>query len=263
MGLLAAALASCAAACASAPCPDGKRPADAASWASELRERQPLSVDYHSDISVKRDVRDMIVDVEAARLAPAFHQVMTDAARRFGLIRVDRLPENVGKPLALGEKFQGRYEIDRALLEQLRGHLRDWFGDLSGSEPVQSWVCQLENGHTSDYGVISALELAPPPGGEYRLQYRYLVGSPIAGSSTFTVRDITDPELLARHGVSRGSLLRQVFEYQEQTSSFAAFFTKGGLRLHNQVVHEQAAQAASAAGGKIVASDIPVEYQRW
>lgn len=235
---------------------------DATSWASELGQRQPLAIDYRSDITVKRDVRDMIVDVEAARLAPAFHQVMTDATRRFGLIRVDRLPENVGKPFTLGEKFQGRYEVDRAILEQLRGHVRDWFGDFSDSDPVRSWLCQIENGHTSDYGVISALQQSPAPGKEYTLSYRYLSGSPIAGSSTFTVADITDAELLGQHGIAQGSLLRQVFEYQEQTSSFAAFFTRGGLRLHNQVVHNQVEQAAAAAGGKIVASDIPVEYQR-
>ncbi|HTV22432.1 MAG TPA: hypothetical protein VMG12_27275 [Polyangiaceae bacterium] len=259
--LLAGALASTA--CASAPCPDSQRPADAASWARELRERQPLTLDYRSDISVKRDLRDVIVDVEAARLAPAFHQVMTDAARRFGLIRVDRLPENQGKPFSLGEKFQGRYEVDQAVIQQLHGHLRDWFGDFADSDPVRAWVCQIENGHTSDYGIISELTLSPPPGKEYVLEYRYLDGSPIAGSSRFTVSDITDPDVLARHGIHQGSRLRQLFEYQERTSSFATFFTKGGLRLHNQVVFNQAEQAAVAAGGKVVASDIPVEYQRW
>ena len=61
-----------------------------------------------------------------------------------------------------------------------------------------------------------------------------------------TVADITDPDVLAQHGISRGSRLRQLFEYQEQTSSFATFFTKGGLRLHNQVVYSQAEQAAAA-----------------
>jgi hypothetical protein len=233
------------------------------SWARELRQRQPLALDYRSDISVKRDLRDMIVDVEAARLAPAFQQVMSDPARRYGLIRVDRLPENLGTPFSLGEKFQGRYEVDRAVAEQLHGHLRAWFGDFADSDPVRAWVCQIENGHTSDYGVISALVVAPPSGRDYVLQYRYLDGSPIAGSSTFTVSDITDPELLAQHGISKGSRLRQLFEYQEQNSSFATFFTKGGLRLHNQVVYSQAEQAAAAAGGKVVASDIPVEYQRW
>jgi hypothetical protein len=251
------------AACASAPCPESEHPANVESWAAQLRDRQPLALDYRSDITVKRDLRDMIVDVEAARLAPAFQQVMSDPARRYGLIRVDRLPEQLGKPFALGEKFQGRYEVDQAIAHELHGHLRQWFGDFADSEPVHAWVCQIENGLTSDYGVISALALSPAPGQESVLQYRYLEGSPIAGSSTFTVADITDPALLAQHGISKGSRLRQLFEYQEQTSSFATFFTKGGLRLHNQVVYSQAEQAATAAGGKVVASDIPVEYQRW
>jgi hypothetical protein len=251
------------AACASAPCPDSQHPKNIESWAAQLRGRNPLALDYRSDITVKRDARDMIVDVEAARLAPAFQQVMSDPTRRYGLIRVDRLPENLGKPFALGEKFQGRYEVDQAITRELHGHLRQWFGDFADSEPVQAWLCQIENGHTSDYGVISALALSAAPGQDSVLQYRYLDGSPIAGSSTFTVSDITDPALLAQHGISKGSRLRQLFEYQEQTSSFATFFTKGGLRLHNQVVYSQAEQAAAAAGGKIVASDIPVEYQRW
>lgn len=253
----------CAIACASAPCPESQHPANVESWATELRARQPLALDYRSDISVKRDMRDVIVDVEAARLAPAFQQVMSDPERRYGLIRVDRLPENLGKPFALGEHFQGRYEVDRAIARELQGHLRQWFGDFADSEPVQAWVCQIENGLTSDYGVISELDLSPAPGRDYVLQYRYLEGSPIAGSSTFTVADITDPAVLAQHGISKGSRLRQLFEYQEQSSSFATFFTKGGLRLHNQVVYSQAEQAAAAAGGKVVASDIPVEYQRW
>jgi hypothetical protein len=250
-------------ACASAPCAESQHPENVESWATQLRGRQPLALDYRSDITVKRDLRDMIVDVEAARLAPAFQQVMSDPARRYGLIRVDRLPENLGKPFVLGEKFQGRYEVDQAIARELHGHLRQWFGDFADSEPVQAWVCQIENGHTSDYGVISALALSPAPGQDYVLSYRYLEGSPIAGSSTFTVTDITDAALLAQHGISKGSRLRQLFEYQEQTSSFATFFTKGGLRLHNQVVYSQAEQAAVVAGGKIVASDIPVEYQRW
>jgi hypothetical protein len=234
-----------------------------ARWSAELRRREPLALDYRSEITVKRDVRDVLVDVEASRFAAAFAQVMTDPARRFGLIRVDRLPDNAGKPFELGEKFQGRYGVEGAIAEQLRGKAKAWFGDFAASDPVQDWLCAVENQHTSNFGQIRRLELSPTPGRDYVLEYVYLDGSPIAGSSTFTVTEVTDPELLARHGVQQAARLQQVFEYQERDGGFANFFSRGGLRLHNQVVYSQAEQSAAAAGGRVLESNIPVEYRSW
>lgn len=243
-------------------CPDSRSPADVEGWERELRERVELKIDYGASITVKRDVHDVLVDVPAERYAAAFHQVMIDPQRRFGLIKVDRLRENVGKPFSQGEKFQGRYEVDAAIQARLRGKVKDWFGDIADSAVVQDWFCAIENRSTSDYGLISQLEMQPPPGKPYVLQYRYLSGSPIAGSSTFVVSDERDPEVLARHGVAQASRLRQIFEYQEKNASFASFFTKGGLRLHNQVVYSQALQAAEVAQGRVLETDIPAEYQQ-
>jgi adenine deaminase len=95
------------------------------------------------------------------------------------------------------------------------------------------------------------------------LEYIYLEGSPIAGSSTFTVSEVTDAAVLARHGVQHAARMQQVFEYQERDGSIASFFSRGGLRLHNQVVFSQAEQSAAAAGGRVLESNIPVEYRAW
>jgi hypothetical protein len=82
------------------------------------------------------------------------------------------------------------------------------------------------------------------------LEYRYLEGSPIAGSSRFEVRQLSD-------GLSE---LLQIFTYQEQTAAFAAFFANGGLTLHNQVVYSQVKQTAELLGVPFEAPDIPAAY---
>jgi len=250
-------------ACGGHACPSSSTPDDVERWGEALRAREPLRLNYGSDISVKRDVQEVLVDVEASQLAAAFQSVMSDPARRFGLIRVDRLPESSSRPFQAGDKFQGRYQLEAAAQAELRGHLRKWFGELAEGDDVERLLCAIENQHTSDFGQIRTLDMWPAPGKPYVLEYVYLDGSPIAGSSTFAISDVTDAGLLARHGVSRAALLRQVFEYQEQSGSFASFFTRGGLRLHNEVVFSQAQQSVAAAGGRILETTIPAEYQSW
>jgi hypothetical protein len=259
--LLAAGVLLGASACVAHSCPNSDSSEDVARWSAELRARQPLELDDNATLSIKRDVRDVVVDIDASHLADAFQRVLRDPARRFGLIRVDRLPENAGKPFALGEKFQGRYVIEAAGRAQLRGKAEDWFGDFASSKPVQQFLCDVENRHTSDFGVLTELVTSPPPGEAYVMQYVYLAGSPIAGSSTFTISDVTDPKLLAKYSVAQAARITQVFEYQEREGDFANFFTRGGLRLHDQVVFSQAEQSASLAGAHILETNIPVAYQ--
>jgi hypothetical protein len=248
-------------ACGSQGCPVSESPADVSKWEAALVARQPLKLNFKGSISVKRDVRDVLVDVPANRFAAGFQEAISDPKRHFGLIHVDRLAANAGKPFTEGEKFQGRYEVELAVAQQLRGKAKEWFGDFADSDPVRRWLCDIENNHTSNYGVISQLVLSPPPGKEYVVQYLYLEGSPIAGSSTFVVSEVTDPEVLSKYGVTSAARMRQIFEYQEQDSGFADFFSKGGLRFHYQVVFSQATQAAAVAGGKVLESDIPEEYR--
>ncbi len=220
-------------------------------WEADLDRRTELPLDATRDITIKRDVHTIVVAADAAKLAGAFHDVMRDPARHFGLIRVDRKQANIGKPFQMGERFQGRYELDEALKKNLAPWEKKVFGDLVDDPGVRALLCTIENQATSDYGVIAKLDLAPKDGQEYVLSYHYLSGSPIAGSSTFVIK----PVALGT------SSLTQTFEYQEQSASFADFFTTGGLKLHNQVVYSQVSQAAEVLGAKIVSSDIPPAYQ--
>jgi len=219
-------------------------------WEEQLERRVELRLDPSSTITIKREVHNIEIDVDAGRFADAFHQVLRDPNRRFGLIRVDRERRNRDKPFHVGERFQGRYELDEAIRKNVHGWWRRFFGDLVNTPGVKEWLCRIENEATSDYGIITRLELSPPAGEPYVLEYHYLAGSPIAGSSTFIVAPL---------GPSR-CRLTQVFEYQELTLTFATFFSAGGLKLHDQVVMSQATQAAALVGGHVLTSDIPPEY---
>lgn len=240
-------------------CPTSAKAAERDKWEAALQARTELPLRPTHEIAIKRDVHEIFVSTDAATLADAFHSVMRDPERRFGLIRVDRLAANAGKPFSLGEKFQGRYSLEGAIAKELPGKWKKLFGELVDDDDIQDLLCRIENEETSDFGVIARLELSPPPGEPYVLEYRYLTGSPIAGSSTFAVSEAS-PSELAKLGVAKAAKLTQIFVYQEQTSSFAKFFTRGGLKLHNQVVMSQAEQAAQVAGAEVLATDVPKEY---
>lgn len=233
-------------------CPSPSSAADArARWEHELDAKHVLALDPARPAAIKRDVHNFTIAADAADLARAVHEVMRDPARRFGLIRVDRKQANVGREFTLGERFQGRYQIDDAIARELHGWARRVFGDITDDRGVQELLCNIENQTTSDYGEIAVLELDPGPSGERVLAYRYLEGTPIAGSSTFIVTQLSP-------GVSR---LTQIFEYQELSTLSVSFFASGGLKLHNQVVYSQASQAADLLGVAILSSDIPAAYR--
>jgi hypothetical protein len=247
--------------CASAPrCPTSSIPIERQRWEDGLRKATFVDLRPLSPISIKSDVHELYVGVDAATFAKAFHDVMRSPDRRFGLIRVDRMQENIGKPFRIGERFQGRYELASAGRQALPAIWRELFEPVLADEAVKESLCRIENGHTSDYGEIVQLNLDQPKSGKYTMQYRYLTPSPIAGSSTFEVGDVTDPDELRSLGASKATRIRQIFVYQEQNEGFARFFATGGLKLHNQVVHSQVMQAAEAAGACILRSDIPKEY---
>jgi hypothetical protein len=220
-------------------CAPSKTPADQGSaWETKLDHRCVLEPKADRRISVKRDVHSIEIDADAGKLADAFHRTMTDPDKHFGLIHVMRKAQNRGKPFSLNERFQGRYALEDAL--NLKGEF--WAQVLRG----------IEDKFTSDYGIISLLVLNPPRGEDYRMQYVYLEGSPIAGSSTFIIHPL---------GPAR-SRLTQVFEYQELDPSFVEFFATDGLKLHNQVVYSQGKQAADLIGAHIVDTDIPEAYRQ-
>jgi hypothetical protein len=247
----AALLALAAASCGGGSCPAAASPSQTSQWEQELDLRPVLALDPSGSITIKRDVHNIVIGASAANVADAFHRVMRDPERRFGLIRVDRKRASIGRPFAFHERFQGRYQLDEALDAKIKaGWLKKLFADAVDSADVQCSIRKIENQLTSDYGRISRLELAPPEGSDFVLAYEYLKGSPIAGSSTFIVTPLGKDQCR----------LTQIFLYQEQSAAFVSFFGAGGLKLHNQVVLSQATQAAELIGAKLIESDIPPEY---
>ncbi|HUH05340.1 MAG TPA: hypothetical protein VML75_25255, partial [Kofleriaceae bacterium] len=101
-----------------------------------------------------------------------------------------------------------------------------------------------------DYGEIEEIVTDPAPGEPHRLRYRYLEGTPIAGSSLFEIEPL---------GPGR-CRVRQVFESQEINAIAVASFQRIGLKYHDQVVHMQIHAAAELAGARVVSSTIPAAY---
>ena len=234
-------------------CPAPTAPAQARSeWSRQLEQKRELTLDAQRSLTIKRDVHVFSVDADADAVATAFHQVMRDPERRYGLIQVDRPDAERGQPFHEGSRFQGRYRIEDT--SKVLKHLDQY-------PPVREGLCELENGSTSDFGIIAVLQLPPEPkapsaplhpapGTTFVLEYHYLEGSPIAGSSRFIVRQLADGK----------TELSQIFTYQEQTLPFAAFFTNGGLTLHDQVVYSQVAQTAALLGVAYRSLDMPEAY---
>lgn len=245
---LAALLALCAAGCGAGACPSPSAPH---AWEATMEQRTLLKVQPQGAITVKRDVHNFDVSVSSDKFAAAFHRVMIDPTRHFGLIQVDRKQVNLGKPFTLGERFQGRYKVDQAISQDLPAWEKKAFGKLDDNKAFQDLICRVENKDTSDFGQITDLHLDPNPEHQYSMTYQYLSGSPIAGSSTFQVTALSDTTCR----------VTQIFEYQELELSFAILFTDGGLKLHDQVVYSQVSQAAVLAGGVISAMDIPDSYK--
>ena len=235
-------------ACAGSGCPKpGSTPKQHSAWEAALDAKAVLSLDPAASIAIKRDVHNQIVSIDAKPLADALNAVLMDPKRRFGLIQIDRKQATVGKPFSVGERFQGRYSLEGAIVGALGDDVKRLFDTLKKEPAFADAICEIENNHLSDYGVVSEIVLSPPDAREFRFSYRYLAGSPIAGSSTFVITQL-EP------GKSR---VTQIFVYQEQSRAFADFFSTSGLKLHNQVVKSEISQAAALGGGEVLESDVP------
>ena len=227
-------------------------------WEKKLHEREILPLRPKVSIGIKRDAHELEVDASAHRLANAFHQVMMDPDTMFGYIKVIRAPENVGAPFTVGERFQGRYDLGKALLDNLASSsLKFLHGPLRfllTNPPLRNIIDWIDDRFLSDYGEIQEIRLRPPQAGEpeiYQLRYAYLTGSPIAGSSTFTIVPMG----------GHNSRLTQIFLYQEVSSFYIKILSKDGIRFHNQVVYMQTKQSADAINARITFTTIPKEYQ--
>lgn len=216
----------------------------------DVYQRAVLALDPSSHIAIKRDVRSIDVAAPASDFSAAFARALEAPNARFGLIEILRTADKTGQAFTVGERFQGRFDIEEALLDELRRGILKMLGRLL---PKVLHALDLDrafelaaDAFTSDYGEVTAIDTAVPGGGA-RLVYRYLAGTPIAGSSTFVVEPL-------EAGSCRCT---QIVEYQEQTLETVLFFGSFGLKLHNQVVYEEVKTAADAIGARILRSDIP------
>jgi hypothetical protein len=216
----------------------------------EVYDRPVLPLDPAGGISIKRDVRCIDVEAPAPELARAFHHVLAHPESRFGLIEVLRTREQTGRPFEHGERFQGRFDLEEALLDEIRQSflrgLGRTFARIADVLEIDELLEQVADRVASDYGVITTLELEPPPGETIRLVYEYLEGTPIAGSSTFLVEPLGE----------RTCRCTQVLHYQEQDAVIVQFMGTGGLKMHNDVVYSEVRQAAELLGARVLRSDI-------
>ena len=206
-----------------------------------LSTKKRLSVEPARSIAIKRDVHEFVVEAPADRFSQAFRQVMTDPEGMFGLIRVKRPLDRLGQEFHVGERFQGCYSLASVI-----GSLR-LFRWLLALPPVRWLIGQIEDAMLSDYAVIDELVLD----GEVRtLKYSYLDGTPIRGSSRFSIESL---------GKDR-CRVTQIFEYQEVNAIALGTFQRFGLKMHDQVVHMQIHKAAARAGARVESGTIPQAY---
>ena len=212
--------------------------------ARRLGTRAPQPVDPARPIAVKRDVHELVVDTDAAAFARAFRQAVTDPTSTFGLIRVKRPVERMGRDFEVGERFQGCFSLELAA-----GRLSPWLARilaLPGARQVVGWI---EDGMLSNYAEVVSIE--ERPGDVHVLEYRYLEGTPIAGSSVFVIEP-------AGPGRCR---VRQIFEYQEVNALALGTFQSLGLKWHDGVVKMEIEQAAARAGARVIEDTIPEAYR--
>jgi hypothetical protein len=171
---------------------------------------------------------------------------MTDPDRNFGLIYVTRTRANQGRPFSVGERFQGRFSLSRAAIEQ------NWFG-RTGWTGGPRWLARnklvrrIENVFTSDYGEIVELDLDRLPA---VLEYRYLEGSYIAGSATFDVTSTGENQFR----------VTQTWLYQEIHARYVKWVGTDVLRMHLAVVYSQIQQTCEQLGCRITTCDVPQAY---
>jgi hypothetical protein len=197
----------------------------------KLQHRQTLAIDPARSCAIKRGVHELEIDTSAERFAPALRQVMRDPEGAFGLIDVKRAPDRLGSDFIVGERFHGCVRLARLRSPGLR---------LLGKTRLGAW---LEDSVLSDYAEV--IEVEP-----YKVVYRYLSGTPIAGTSTFLIEPL---------GESR-CRFRVVFEYQELGGLAISALHRFGLRMHDQCTWVQAHRAAALCGAHVVSSTIPHSY---
>lgn len=192
----------------------------------DLALRPVLPLDPRRAIAIKRDVQHVDVDAPAIDLARALAAALAEPGARFGHIRVLRSFDAIGRPFALGERFQGAFDLAHAVARH--EHVA----------PSLSRALRLvEDLAFSDYAVVTELDVegAARPGGASRLTYQYLEGTPIAGSFSMECHAT---------GAS-GCRVTATTVYQEVNLASLVAFGTVVLPMHNEVFFEAVQKAAA------------------
>jgi hypothetical protein len=219
-------------------------------------DKKVLALDPEALIAIKRDIQTVDVGAKASDMTAAFARTLETPGTMFGLIQVLRTADKQGKPFSVGERFQGRYSIDDAIMAGLK---ESWLKTLApgvakiiAALDLDRLFDAIENMILSDYGLIQVIDLNPPPGKPARFKYEYLEGTPIAGSLTVEV-EATGPDTCR---------FTQLSEYQEIGLEVVLVFATMVLKMHDQVFYEEVKQAAASIGAPILGTTIPAAYLR-
>jgi len=194
----------------------------------KLRGREALQLDPSRQVAIKRAVHELVISAAADDFAAALRVVLRDPHVELGAIDLKRAASRLGDDFVVGERFHGCVRLarlGRPLLAAL------------GRTRLGAW---LEDELLSDYAEVVAAE-------PRRVVYRYLSGTPMAGTSTLLITPLS----------STTSRFRVVFEYQEQSGVAILALHHFGLRMHDRATAIQAERAAELIGARVLHSTVP------
>ncbi|HTJ47419.1 MAG TPA: hypothetical protein VL463_35210 [Kofleriaceae bacterium] len=200
--------------------------------ARRLHARAPQVIDARRPAAIKRNLHELEIDRDAASFARALRDVLNDRTARFDLIRVRRPAADAWRDFAVGDRFQGCFSLRAAAA---RWGAPPWLSSTAAALERIGVLAWLEARVASDHSEITAADT-------YRVAYRYLDGTPLAGETTYTIAPRGD----------RACALEVAFTYQETTALALALVHAFGMRAHDRAVLAQAEAAASRAGGRVV-----------
>ena len=184
-------------------------------------ERAVLEIDPSREVHVDR--RRFDVHASADEFVDAFQRALLEpgalVAHKFEVLRPR---DRVGRMFSIGERFQGRFAIDKELVQDASPHPA-WWTSLVRAAHIDKIFELIEDAKMSNYGEVTELSLP------HRIQYVYLTGTPFAGNSLFTVEQIDDKRCRYTEQIT----------FQPTSESNARAMELIGLKLHNQVVFGQ------------------------
>ncbi len=200
--------------------------------------RRPNPMRHGSWLPAKREVQRFVVGADASSFSAAFEAVLTEPGRHFGVVRVRRPRAAVGRPFAVGTRFQGGFSLAAVARAKLGTSRVDGWLEAPA---VVALLDRVEAAAFSNFAELTEIERSPAPGAPHRFAYRYLEGTPIAGRSVYLVEDLA----------SGGARVTHEFEYQEINGAAAVTFQLLGLREHMLAVESQVAAATERLGASM------------